>query len=159
MRRRACSVSYFVYQSLGSEFLPEFDEGAFVLDYFTPPGTSLAETDRILKHVEEMLKDTPEVESYSRRTGLQLGLFITEPNTGDFLVKLKPDRKRSTEEVKDDLRKEIASTEPGARSRRVAGNPRRPDRRFDQRASADRDKTLQRRRQGASPKGRRNRRA
>src|SRR5258705_5421155 len=107
------AVSYVVYRNLGSEFLPEFDEGAFVLDYFTPPGTSLAETDRILKHVEDMLKDTPEVESYSRRTGLQLGLFITEPNTGDFLVKLKPGRKRSTEEVKDDLRKEIASKEPG----------------------------------------------
>jgi multidrug efflux pump subunit AcrB len=107
------ALSYVVYRNLGSEFLPEFDEGAFVLDYFTPPGTSLAETDRILKHVEDMLKDTPEVESYSRRTGLQLGLFITEPNTGDFLVKLKPGRKRTTEEVKDDLRKEIASTEPG----------------------------------------------
>ena len=107
------AVSYLVYRNLGSEFLPEFDEGAFVLDYFTPPGTSLVETDRILKHVEDMLKDTPEVESYSRRTGLQLGLFITEPNTGDFLVKLKPGRKRSTEEVKDDLRKEIASKEPG----------------------------------------------
>jgi len=105
-------LSYFAFANIGSEFLPEFDEGAFVLDYFTPPGTSLAETDRILKHVEEMLKDTPEVESYSRRTGLQLGLFITEPNTGDFLVKLKPGRKRSTEEVKDELRQKIASTEP-----------------------------------------------
>jgi multidrug efflux pump subunit AcrB len=107
------AVSYLVYRNLGSEFLPEFDEGAFVLDYFTPPGTSLVETDRILKHVEQMLKEAPEVESYSRRTGLQLGLSITEPNTGDFLVKLKPNRKRSTEEVKNDLRKEIASTEPG----------------------------------------------
>ena len=107
------AVSYIVYRNLGSEFLPEFDEGAFVLDYFTPPGTSLEETNRILKHVEQMLKDTPEVESYSRRTGLQLGLSITEPNTGDFLVKLKPNRKRSTEVVKDDIRKQIASTEPG----------------------------------------------
>ncbi|HKA19832.1 MAG TPA: efflux RND transporter permease subunit [Blastocatellia bacterium] len=106
-------LSFVVYQKLGSEFLPEFDEGAFVLDYFTPPGTSLAETDRILKQIEEMLQDPKrEVESYSRRTGLQLGLFITEPNTGDFLVKLKPDRKQSTEDIKDDLRKEIASTEP-----------------------------------------------
>ncbi|PYP87397.1 MAG: AcrB/AcrD/AcrF family protein [Blastocatellia bacterium AA13] len=104
--------SYFVYKSLGQDFLPEFDEGAFVLDYFTPAGTSLTETDRILKHVEQMLKERPEVESYSRRTGLQLGLSITEPNTGDFLVKLKPKRSHSTEEVKDDLRKEIASTEP-----------------------------------------------
>src|SRR5205823_13937555 len=107
------ALSYFVYRELGSEFLPEFDEGAFVLDYFTPAGTSLAETDRILKHVEQMLKETPEVESYSRRTGLQLGLSITEPNTGDFLIKLKPDRKRPTEEVIDDLRKQIASKEPG----------------------------------------------
>jgi len=106
------AFSYLVFRGLGSEFLPEFDEGAFVLDYFTPPGTSLAETDRILQHVERMLKETKEVESYSRRTGLQLGLSITEPNTGDFLVKLKPDRERPTEEVKDDLRKQIASKEP-----------------------------------------------
>src|SRR5262249_31875142 len=76
--------SYVIYRNLGSGFLPDFDEGAFVLDYFTPAGTSLAETNRVLKHVEQMLAETPEVESYSRRTGLQLGLSITEPNTGDF---------------------------------------------------------------------------
>jgi len=106
-------VSYVIYRGLGSEFLPEFDEGAFVLDYFTPPGTSLTETDRILKHVEQMLQEKKEdVESYSRRTGLQLGLSVTEPNTGDFLVKLKDNRKHSTADVIDDLRKEIESTEP-----------------------------------------------
>ena len=104
--------SYFLYNQLGSEFLPAFDEGAFVLDYVAPPGTSLQETDRILSHVEEMLKDTPEVESYSRRTGLQLGLSITEPNTGDFLVKLKSQRTRTTEAVSDDLREQIESSEP-----------------------------------------------
>jgi Cu/Ag efflux pump CusA len=67
-------ASFLIYTRLGTEFLPAFDEGAFVLDYIAPAGTSLEETDRILKHVEEMLKETPEVESYSRRTGLQLGL-------------------------------------------------------------------------------------
>ncbi len=112
----ACAVvlagSYLLYQNLGSEFLPAFDEGAFVLDYAAPPGTSLAETDRMLRHVEEMLKAAPEVESYSRRTGLQLGLSITEPNTGDFLVKLKPGHARSTEEVTGDLRTQIESSEP-----------------------------------------------
>ncbi|PYS96420.1 MAG: acriflavin resistance protein [Acidobacteria bacterium] len=110
----ACVLAgaYLLYRGLGSEFLPEFDEGAFVLDYFTPAGASLEETDRVLRHVEEMLKETPEVESYSRRTGLQLGLSITEPNTGDFLVKLKPDRKRKTAEVTADLRKQIESSEP-----------------------------------------------
>ena len=105
-------ASYFLYKNLGSEFLPHFDEGAFVLDYIAPPGTSLAETDRILKHVEEMLKETPEVESYSRRTGLQLGLSITEPNTGDFLVKLKDKRTRTTQAVSDDLRRQIEGNEP-----------------------------------------------
>ncbi|MFL6254360.1 MAG: efflux RND transporter permease subunit, partial [Pyrinomonadaceae bacterium] len=104
--------SYLVYRGLGSEFLPAFDEGAFVLDYIAPAGSSLEETDRMLRHVEEMLKETPEVESYSRRTGLQLGLSITEPNTGDFLVKLKDARARSTEEVESDLRGEIEKSEP-----------------------------------------------
>jgi CzcA family heavy metal efflux pump len=104
--------SYLVYRNLGSEFLPVFDEGAFVLDYIAPAGSSLGETDRMLRHVEQMLKETPEVESYSRRTGLQLGLSITEPNTGDFLVKLKDTRSRSTEEVESDLRSEIEKSEP-----------------------------------------------
>jgi multidrug efflux pump subunit AcrB len=104
--------SYLLYKRLGSEFLPAFDEGAFVLDYTAPPGTSLGETDRMLRHIEAMLKATPEVESYSRRTGLQLGLSITEPNTGDFLVKLKDARSRTTEEVSDDLRGQIESSEP-----------------------------------------------
>ncbi len=108
-------ISYLIYQKLGSEFLPPFDEGAFVLDYVAPPGTSLAETDRILQHVERMLKETPEVESYSRRTGLQLGLAVTEPNTGDFMVKLKPGHKRPTDEVIDDLRKDIETSEPSLR--------------------------------------------
>ncbi len=105
-------IAIGMYHKLGSEFLPAFDEGAFVLDYFTPPGSSLEETDRVLKHVEEMLKESPDVESYSRRTGLQLGLSITEPNTGDFLVKLKPNRKNSTEDVAKEIRDKIAEEEP-----------------------------------------------
>jgi CzcA family heavy metal efflux pump len=104
--------SYLLYRSLGSEFLPEFDESAFILDYLAPAGSSLAETDRMLHHVEELLLKTPEVESYSRRTGLEMGLFVTEPNTGDFAVKLKQDHKRSTEEVISELRDEIQETEP-----------------------------------------------
>ncbi len=104
--------SYLLYRSLGSEFLPAFDESAFVLDYLAPSGASLAETDRLLKHVEELLLETPEVESYSRRTGLELGLFITEPNTGDFAVKLKPGHARTTEEVEAELREKINESEP-----------------------------------------------
>ncbi|HST50802.1 MAG TPA: efflux RND transporter permease subunit [Pyrinomonadaceae bacterium] len=113
--------AYLLYRGLGSEFLPAFDESAFVLDYTTPPGASLEETDRMLRHIEQMLKETPEVESYSRRTGLQLGLQITEPNTGDFLVKLKPGHERPTEEVEADLRKQIESSEPTFQSVDFAG--------------------------------------
>ena len=106
------AASYALYHALGSEFLPEFDESAFILDYIAPSGSSLAETDRLLQHVEEILMKTPEVESYSRRTGLEMGLFVTEPNTGDIAVKLKPDHKRSTEEVISDLREQLAESEP-----------------------------------------------
>jgi multidrug efflux pump subunit AcrB len=110
----ACVLAgaYLLYRHLGSEFLPEFDESAFVLDYIAPAGSSLEETDRMLRHVEDLLRETPEVESYSRRTGLQLGLSITEPNTGDFLVKLKPGHTRPTEAVADELRQAIESSEP-----------------------------------------------
>ncbi|CAN5362638.1 efflux RND transporter permease subunit [soil metagenome] len=105
--------SYIVYTQLGTEFLPAFDEGAFILDYVAPPGSSLAETDRILNHVEKILNETPEVESFSRRTGLQLGLTgVTEPNTGDFAVKMRAGKKRTTEKVMDSIRDEIVSTEP-----------------------------------------------
>ncbi len=104
--------SYLVYRALGSEFLPEFDESAFVLDYWAPPGASLAETDRMLRDVEEKLLKAPEVESYSRRTGLEMGLFVTEPNRGDFAVKLKRGHKRATDEVISDLREQIAEAEP-----------------------------------------------
>ncbi|MGH9829921.1 MAG: efflux RND transporter permease subunit, partial [Blastocatellia bacterium] len=104
--------SYVVYRSLGSDFLPEFDEGAFVLDYIAPPGTSLAETDRMLQHVGKLIKDTPEIQSFSRRTGMELGLSVTEPNTGDFLAMLKDKRGKATDDVTDDLRKQIESSEP-----------------------------------------------
>lgn len=101
-----------LYHFLGSDFLPEFDESAFVLDYWAPPGSSLKETNRLLQHVEDMLRETPEVESYSRRTGLELGLFITEPNRGDFAVKLKPGHVKSTTNVMDELRGKIEKSEP-----------------------------------------------
>jgi len=101
-----------IYFQLGSGFLPEMDEGAFVLDYIMPPGTSLQESDRVLRHIEQFIHETPEIESYSRRTGARLALAIAEPNTGDFLIKLKRDRKRGLEEVTSELRRKIVSSEP-----------------------------------------------
>ncbi len=105
-------LGIFIYGRLESEFLPPMDEGGFVIDYLSPPGTSLSETDRELQYAEEIIRATPEVESYSRRTGTQLGLFITEPNNGDFLLKLKPGRRRSTEEVLVDLRRKLNAALP-----------------------------------------------
>jgi len=109
-------IAYLIYKLLGTEFLPEFDEGAFILDYVAPPGASLLETDRMLRHVERLLKETPDVESFSRRTGMQLGLAgVTEPNTGDFAVKLKDKGRRPSDEVTSELRQKIESTEPALR--------------------------------------------
>jgi CzcA family heavy metal efflux pump len=113
----ACAVLivgiYAGYSSLGSDLLPEMDEGGFILDYIMLPGSSLAETDRVLQHVERILSRTPEVESISRRTGLQMGLAaVTEANTGDITVKLKKKRDRGIDEVMNDVRAEIKRTEP-----------------------------------------------
>jgi CzcA family heavy metal efflux pump len=106
-------AGYFSYRGLGSDLLPEMDEGAFVLDYFTPAGTSLTETNRILEHVDQILHRIPEVSITSRRTGLQMGLAaVTEANTGDFTVRLKMDRSRSIDEVIADAREQIHAAEP-----------------------------------------------
>jgi len=105
-------LALVITKGLQSEFLPPMDEGGFVIDYLTPPGTSLAETHRQLQYAEDIIRSIPELESYSRRTGAQLGLFITEPNNGDFLLKLKPDRKRSTEEILFELRHKLNAALP-----------------------------------------------
>ena len=97
---------------LATGFLPDMDEGAIVLDYHSPPGTGLEETDSMLRQAEKLIVKVPEVASYSRRTGTQMGFFITEPNSGDYLIRLKTDRKRSTEDVIADIRQRIESTQP-----------------------------------------------
>ena len=107
------AVSYVCYNFSGSDLLPEMDEGGFVLDYIMPAGSSLAETNRVIGHVEQILQKIPEVESTSRRTGLQLGLAaVTEANTGDILVKLKSDRDRGIEEIIEQVRSEVKQQEP-----------------------------------------------
>jgi CzcA family heavy metal efflux pump len=101
-----------IYSLLEVDFLPPMDEAGFVIDYIAPFGTSLEETNRQLLQGEDILRATPEVESYSRRTGARLALSIAEPNTGEFLVKLKPDRKRKTREVAADLRRRFQAALP-----------------------------------------------
>lgn len=104
-----------LFLNLDTGFLPEMDEGGYVLDCITPAGTSLDETNAILQQIERRIQKMPETASFSRRTGAELGLYATEQNKSDILVKMKPlsQRKRSTEEVMDDLREQIAQNIPG----------------------------------------------
>ncbi|WP_343687322.1 efflux RND transporter permease subunit [Chryseobacterium gleum] len=100
-------LTAIILPNISTGFLPEMDEGSIVLDYNSPPGTSLEETDRELKEVEKIITSTPEVQAYSRRTGTQMGFFITEPNRGDYLIQLKKNRDKTTNEVTDDIRSRI----------------------------------------------------
>ena len=101
------------YQVLGTDLLPSMDEGGFILDYIMPAGSSLDETNRVLDHVERILESIPEVETTSRRTGLQMGLAaVTEANTGDFTVKLKSKRSRSVDDVMAEVRQRVKTSEP-----------------------------------------------
>jgi len=104
---------YYCYQHTGSGFMPKMDEGGFILDYVATPGMSLTETDRLLRQVEAILGETPEVQTYSRRTGLQLGGGITEANEGDFFIRLKPMPRRDIEQVMDEVREKVTKTIPG----------------------------------------------
>ncbi len=98
---------------LETGFMPDMDEGAFVLDYNMPVGTSLSQTDKVLRRVEAVLRRTPDISGYIRRTGAELGFFATEPYTGDILVSLKPPgQRRPMEEIVDELREELESEVP-----------------------------------------------
>jgi CzcA family heavy metal efflux pump len=106
-------LTIICYNFLGTDLLPEMDEGGFILDYYTPPGSSLAESDKILQKIEKILQSVPEVENTSRRTGLQLGLIaVTEANRGDFTVKLKQKRSRDIEEIMEDVRQQVEKSQP-----------------------------------------------
>jgi len=106
-------ASYICYNNLGTDLLPAMDEGAFILDYVMPPGSSLQETDRVVSHLERICRAIPEVESTSRRTGLQLGLAaVTEANTGDISVKLKQNRRRDIDDIISEVRAKVVKEEP-----------------------------------------------
>jgi CzcA family heavy metal efflux pump len=108
-------MGVLLYMRLPSGFLPSMDEGGFVIDYLTPPGTALEESDRLIRKAEAQVAATHEVASFSRRTGSELGLFATQPNKGDILVRLKPrgERSRTAEQVIEDLRGKLHDLLPG----------------------------------------------
>jgi len=107
------AAGYTAYRSIGSGFMPAMDEGGFILDYRAMPGASLTETDRLLRQVEAILRATPEVETYSRRTGLQLGGGVTEANQGDFFVRLRPPPRRRIQVVMEEVRRRVEHSVPG----------------------------------------------
>jgi CzcA family heavy metal efflux pump len=101
-----------MYGKLRSDFLPRMDEGGFIIDYVAPPGISLAESDRQMRLAEDILKKIPDIASFSRRTGTALGVHLVEPNTGDFLIKLRSDRKHTSTQIINDLRKDLHAALP-----------------------------------------------
>jgi CzcA family heavy metal efflux pump len=106
-------VGALAFKAVGSGFMPAMDEGGFVLDYRTAPGTALSETDRLLRQVEQIVRATPDVASYSRRTGSGLGGSINEANEGDFFIRLKPSGRRPVDDVMNDIRTRVEHTVPG----------------------------------------------
>jgi len=105
--------AFIILPKLPSGFLPDMDEGSIVLDYKSPPGSSLDATDKMLKVVDKIISQIPEVDGFSRRTGTQMGFFITEANNGDYLIQLKKNRSRTTDEVTNEIRTKIESVLPG----------------------------------------------
>lgn len=106
------SGAWFSFGKLETGFLPDLDEGTIVLDYFMPPGTSLQETDRVLTEIEKTIIAHPDVETYSRRTGIRMAFSTVPQNFGDYSIQLKQHRTKTTVDVIDDLRKEIAAKQP-----------------------------------------------
>jgi len=107
------ALGAIAYMRVGSGFMPPMDEGGFIIDYVSPPGTSLTDTNQTLGNIDAILKSTPEVTTWSRRTGLQLGGGLTEPNTGDFFVRLTSGSRRSIDSIMEEIRQKVATQIPG----------------------------------------------
>ncbi|HVB85166.1 MAG TPA: efflux RND transporter permease subunit [Candidatus Dormibacteraeota bacterium] len=107
------AVSYLCFRHIGSDLLPKMDEGSFIIDYVTPAGSSLAESNRMVLDIERIVRSVPEVSSISRRTGLQLGLAaVTEANIGDISVNLKTNRSRDVWQIINEIRAKVDQQEP-----------------------------------------------
>ncbi len=105
-------AGYYATTKLETGFLPELDEGSIVLDYYSPPGTNIDETDRLCKEMEKVILANPNVRSYSRRTGIRMSFRAHPANEGDYSIQLKASRTKSTEEVIADLRHDISAKVP-----------------------------------------------
>jgi multidrug efflux pump subunit AcrB len=106
-------VAALAFTRVGSGFMPTMDEGGFVLDYHTEPGTSITETDRLMRQVEAIIRANPNVATYSRRTGAGLGGDLNEPNRGDFFVRLKGGNREPIEVVMEEIRSKVDTQVPG----------------------------------------------
>jgi multidrug efflux pump subunit AcrB len=111
----AVGVGVWIFGSVGTDYMPAMDEGAFILDYTTPAESTLADTQDLLSHIENILRETPEVQAFSRRTGTQLGFFLTESNSGDFSVHMRRARTRDIDDIIDSVRERVGSEVPGVR--------------------------------------------
>jgi len=109
------AAAFGLYRSAGTDYLPPMDEGAFILDYTTPPQSTLTDTNALIGGIEKVLRETPEVVAFSRRTGTQLGFFLTESNRGDFSVRLASNRSRGIEAIMNSVRDRILASLPGVR--------------------------------------------
>jgi hypothetical protein len=107
------ALGFIAFKNVGSGFMPAMDEGGFIIDYLSPPGTALSETDRLVCQVEAILAATPEVATWSRRTGASLGGDLAEPNKGDFFVRLKSGPRRPIDEIMAEVRVKITQDVPG----------------------------------------------
>lgn len=106
-------VAALAFTRVGSGFMPSMDEGGFVLDYHTAPGTSITETDRLMREIETIIRENPNVATYSRRTGAGLGGDLNEPNRGDFFVRLKSGSREPIDTVMEEIRSKIETNVPG----------------------------------------------
>jgi multidrug efflux pump subunit AcrB len=106
-------VGWLAYNAVPTGFMPAVDEGGFVMDYYTPPGTSLTESSREVSEIDALLRATPEVATFSRRLGTGLGGDLGESYHGDYFVRLTPNHARSTPDVMAAVLAEVQAKVPG----------------------------------------------
>ncbi|WP_084584152.1 efflux RND transporter permease subunit [Sphingomonas azotifigens] len=106
-------LGYVGYANVPSGFMPKVDEGGFVMDYYTAPGTSLDETSRQVGQIDAMLRANPDVRTFSRRLGTGLGGDLGQSYHGDYFVRLKETHSAPTEEIAAAVADQVSAKVPG----------------------------------------------
>ena len=88
---------YYMMSTTKTGLVPKEDMGSINMDVRTPPGTNIAETEKIMAEIDRRISTIPQIKAYSRTTGYGM-MFGQGSSTGNFMIRLHDWKDRTEKE-------------------------------------------------------------